>query len=57
MYRTGSSFWTNETQHGIQKVWHVGEEKVTMDFAFFAITFNIKKMCTKLLKAGKTGNN
>ena len=20
MYRTGSSFWTNETQHGIQKV-------------------------------------
>ncbi|MCY6312671.1 IS5/IS1182 family transposase, partial [Bacteroides faecis] len=25
----------------------------TMDFAFFAIAFNIKKMCTKLLKAGK----
>lgn len=35
----------------------MGEEKVTMDFAFFAITFNIKKKCTKLLKAGKTGNN
>ena len=32
---------------------HVGEDKVTMDFAFFAIAFNIKKMCTKLLKAGK----
>ncbi|MFT0564717.1 IS5/IS1182 family transposase, partial [Bacteroides faecis] len=30
-----------------------GEDKVTMDFAFFAIAFNIKKMCTKLLKAGK----
>ena len=32
---------------------HVGENKVTMDFAFFAIAFNIKKMCAKLLKAGK----
>ena len=32
---------------------HVGEDKVTMDFAFFAIAFNIKKMCAKLLKAGK----
>ena len=35
---------------------HVGEDKVTMDFAFFAIAFNIKKMCTKLLKAGKRRN-
>jgi hypothetical protein len=32
---------------------HVGEDKVTMDFAFFAIAFNIKKMCAKLLKARK----
>ena len=32
---------------------HVGEDKVTMDFAFFAIAFNIKKMCAKLQKAGK----
>ena len=32
---------------------HIGEDKVTMDFAFFAIAFNIKKMCAKLLKAGK----
>lgn len=32
---------------------HVGEDKVTMDFAFFAIAFNIKKMCAKLLKEGK----
>ena len=32
---------------------HVGEDKVTMDFAFFAIAFNIKKMCAKLRKAGK----
>ena len=32
---------------------HIGKDKVTMDFAFFAIAFNIKKMCTKLLKAGR----
>lgn len=32
---------------------HVGQGKVTMDFAFFAIAFNIKKMCVKMLKAGK----
>ena len=32
---------------------HIGENKVTMDFAFFAMAFNIKKMCAKLLKAGK----
>jgi len=32
---------------------HVGEDKMTMDFAFFTIAFNIKKMCAKLRKAGK----
>ena len=31
---------------------HVGKEKVTMDFAFFAIAFNIKKMCAKMAKEG-----
>ena len=29
---------------------YVGEETVTMDFAFFAIAFNIKKMCANLIK-------
>jgi hypothetical protein len=29
---------------------HVGKEKVTMDFAFFVIAFNIKKMCAKIAK-------
>ena len=28
---------------------HFGKDKVTMDFAFFAIAFNIKKMCRKLI--------
>lgn len=31
---------------------HTGKDKVTMDFAFFAIAFNIKKMCAKLAKEG-----
>ena len=26
---------------------HTGKDKVTMDFAFFAMAFNIKKMCAK----------
>jgi len=27
---------------------HFGKDKVTMDFAFFAIAFNLKKMCAKM---------
>ncbi len=29
---------------------HFGMDKVKMDFAFFAIAFNIKKMCSKINK-------
>lgn len=37
---------------------HVGQDKVTMDFAFFAIAFNIKKMCAKVAKGwSKDANN
>ncbi|EOI4267982.1 transposase, partial [Campylobacter jejuni] len=31
---------------------HFGKDKVFMDFAFFAIAFNIKKMCAKITKEG-----
>lgn len=34
---------------------HFGKDKVTMDFAFFAMAFNIKKMCAALLKKGISG--
>ena len=27
---------------------HFGKDKVTMDFAFFAIAFNLQKMCSKM---------
>lgn len=33
---------------------HFGKDKVAMDFAFFAIANNIKKMCSKLIKQGIT---
>ena len=36
---------------------HFGKDKVTMDFAFFAIAFNIKKMCSKIAKQTKKGGN
>ena len=29
---------------------HFGMDKVKMDFAFFAIAFNLKKMCSKMIK-------
>ena len=34
---------------------HFDKDKVTMDFAFFAIAFNIKRMCVKTAKQTKNG--
>ena len=34
-----------------------GKDKVTMDFAFFAIAFNIKKLCSKIAKMRSKGGN
>lgn len=36
---------------------HFGKDQVTMDFAFFAIAFNIKKICSKMAKQAKNGGN
>ena len=36
---------------------HFGKDKVTMDFAFFAIAFNIKKMYSKMAKQAKNREN
>ena len=36
---------------------HFCKDKVTMDFAFYAIAFNIKKMCSKIAKQTKNGGN
>lgn len=40
---------------GYKRFRHFGTENVFMDFSFFAIAFNIKKMCKKLLKDGLKG--
>ena len=40
-----------------QRFRHFGKDKVTMDFAFFAIAFNIKKMCSKIAKQSENGKN
>ena len=36
---------------------HFGKDKVTMDFAFFAIAFNIKKMASIIAKSARNGGN
>ena len=36
---------------------HFGKDKVTMDLAFFAIAFNLKKLCSKIAKQTKNGGN
>lgn len=34
---------------------HFGKDKVTMDFAFFAIAFNLKKLCARITKNTQNG--
>ena len=36
---------------------HIGIDKVNMDFAFFAIAFNLKKMCSIIAKQTHNGEN
>ena len=36
---------------------HFGKDMVAMDFAFFAIAFNIRKMCSKIAKQKINGGN
>lgn len=37
---------------GYERFRHFGKDKITMDFAFFAIAFNIKKMAEKGQRQG-----
>ncbi|EFL45292.1 hypothetical protein HMPREF9296_0399 [Prevotella disiens FB035-09AN] len=36
-----------KADYGYKRFRHFGKDKVEMDFAFFAIAFNLKKMCRK----------
>ena len=42
---------------GYKRFRHFGKDKVTMDFSFFAIAFNIKKMAAKARKQGNMPAN
>ena len=42
---------------GYRRFRHFGKDKVTMDFAFFAIAFNLKKMVAKMRKQQKLPTN
>ena len=46
-------FGQMKTDMNYKRFRHFGKDKVTMDFAFFAIALNIKKMCSKITKALK----
>jgi len=42
---------------GYKRFRHFGKDKITMDFAFYAIAFNIKKMAAKARKQGNMSTN
>jgi transposase len=42
---------------GYRRFRHFGKDKVTMDFAFLAIAFNLKKMCSIMAKRAQNGGN
>lgn len=48
-------FGQMKTDMAYKRFRHFGKDKVSMDFAFFAIAFNLKKMCSKLAKQTKNG--
>ena len=51
-------FGQMKTDMNYKRFRHFGKDKVTMDFAFFAIAFNIKKMARKIEKSNQNdGNN
>lgn len=50
-------FGQMKTNMAYRRFRHFGKDKVTMDFAFFAISFNLKKMCSKIAKQAKNGGN
>ena len=42
---------------GYKRFRHFGLDKLYMDFAFFAIAFNLKKMCSRMARQAKNGGN
>ena len=44
-----SVFGQIKSSMGYRRFRHLGKDKITMDFSFFATAFNIKKLCKMLL--------
>lgn len=42
---------------GYKRFRHFGKDKVQMDFAFFAIAFNIRKLCAKIARIARDGGD
>ena len=40
-----------------KRIRHIGIDKVNMDFVFFAIAFNLKKLCAIIAKQTQNGEN
>ena len=53
MHRARGRLRTDEVRHELQTLQALRYGQVKMDFAFFAIAFNIKKMCSKINKKSK----
>ena len=53
MHRARGRLRTDEVRHELQTLQALRYGQVKMDFAFFAIAFNIKKMSSKINKKGK----
>ena len=53
MHRARGRLRTDEVQHEQQTLQALRYGQVKMDFGFFAIAFNIKKMSSKINKKGK----
>lgn len=48
-------FGQMKTNMNYKRFRHMGKDKVTMDFTFFAIAFNVKKMAQKIAKSTENG--
>ena len=53
MHRARGRLRTDEVRHELQTLQALRYGQVKMDFALFAIAFNIKKMSSKINKKGK----
>lgn len=57
MHRAGSLFGQMKYDIAYKRFRHIGLDKAKIDFPFFVIAFNLKKMCSKMAEQAKNGGN